>query len=164
MDVIPSATYGEYTNQWKIIDNNFNVVEYLDDDVYVNEMEEHTTDFSAKYIRTIDSEADKMGFVWIEKDLIHYDCTVSGHVEGEWLTYGNTEKYVPCIKCGEVVKIDNSEENAENDIKDTVENVLSDIEKWLFEHGLDTKSLLVGGAVVIVLVLIISILKARRRK
>jgi len=67
MDIVESNTVvGEYVRSWKIIDHNFNTVEQLDVDVYVNEAEEHTTDFSNGFIRTIDNKTGKMGFVYTE--------------------------------------------------------------------------------------------------
>lgn len=111
MDVVASDTVdGEYVRSWKIIDHNFNTVEQLNVEVYVNDAEEHTTDFSNGFIRTVDSEAGKMGFAYTAKTYASYDCQTNGHVNGNWIIDKEAEigvageKHICCIKCGEVME------------------------------------------------------------
>lgn len=109
MDVVASGTVdGEYVRSWKIIDHNFNTVEQLNVEVYVNDAEEHTTDFSNGFIRTVDSETGKMGFAYTANTHASYDCQSDGHVNGNWIIDKEAEigtageKHISCIKCGEV--------------------------------------------------------------
>lgn len=111
MDVVASDTVnGEYVRSWKIIDHNFNTIEQLNVEVYVNDAEEHTTDFSNGFIRTVDSETGKMGFAYTANTYASYDCQTEGHVNGNWIIGKEAEigaageKHIPCIKCGEVVE------------------------------------------------------------
>lgn len=109
MDVVAFGTVdGEYVCSWKIIDHNFNTVEQLNVEVYVNDAEEHTTDFSNGFIRTVDSETGKMGFAYTANTYASYDCQTDGHVNGNWIIDKEAEigaageKHISCIKCGEV--------------------------------------------------------------
>ena len=111
MDVVASDTVdGEYVRSWKIIDHNFNTVEQLNVEVYVNDAEEHTTDFSNGFIRTVDSETGKMGFAYTANTYASYDCQTDGHVNGNWIIDKEAEigvageKHISCIKCGEVME------------------------------------------------------------
>lgn len=112
MDVVESDTVdGEYVRSWKIIDHNFNTVEQLNVEVYVNDAEEHTTDFSNGFIRTVDNETGKMGFAYTANTYALYDCQTNGHVNGNWIIDKEAEigvageKHISCIKCGEVMEI-----------------------------------------------------------
>jgi hypothetical protein len=111
MDVVESDTVdGEYVRSWKIIDHNFNTVEQLNVEVYVNDAEEHTTDFSNGFIRTVDNETGKMGFAYTANTYASYDCQTDGHVNGNWIIDKEAEigvadeKHISCIKCGEVME------------------------------------------------------------
>lgn len=111
MDVVKSDTVdGEYVRSWKIIDHNFNTVEQLNVEVYVNEAEEHTTDFSNGFIRTVDNETGKMGFAYTANTYASYDCQTDGHINGNWIVDKEAEigvageKHISCIKCGEVME------------------------------------------------------------
>jgi len=111
MDVVESNTVnGEFVRSWKIIDHSFNTVEQLNVEVYVNEVEEHTTDFSNGFIRTVDNETGKMGFAYTANTYATYDCQVNGHVKGEWIVDKEAEvgvageKHNACIKCGVVME------------------------------------------------------------
>ena len=111
MDVVASDTVdGEYVRSWKIIDHNFNTVEQLNVEVYVNDAEEHTTDFSNGFIRTVDNETGKMGFAYTANTYALYDCQSDGHINGNWIIDKEAEigiageKHISCIKCGEVME------------------------------------------------------------
>ena len=111
MDVVASDTVdGEYVRSWKIIDHNFNTVEQLNVEVYVNDAEEHTTDFSKGFIRTVDNKTGKMGFAYTANTYASYDCQTNGHVNGNWIIDKEAEigvageKHISCIKCGEVME------------------------------------------------------------
>jgi hypothetical protein len=111
MDIVESDTVdGEYVRSWKIIDHNFNTVEQLNVEVYVNEAEEHTTDFSNGFIRTVDNETGKMGFAYTENTYVSYECQTDGHIKGNWIIDKEAEigvageKHISCIKCGEVME------------------------------------------------------------
>ena len=111
MDVVESDTVDrEYVRSWKIIDHNFNTVEQLNVEVYVNEAEEHTTDFSNGFIRTVDNETGKMGFAYTANTYASYDCQTDGHINGNWIVDKEAEigvageKHISCIKCGEVME------------------------------------------------------------
>ncbi|MBR6744605.1 MAG: WG repeat-containing protein [Clostridia bacterium] len=108
MDIDTSGV--EAVRSWKIIDHNFNTVERLNVEVYVNEMEEHTTDFSNGFIRTVDNETGKMGFAYTDNTFAAHDCRSDGHIYGAWFVAKAPEvgvageKYVACVKCGEIME------------------------------------------------------------
>ncbi|MBQ2988428.1 MAG: WG repeat-containing protein [Clostridia bacterium] len=108
MDIDTSGV--EAVRSWKIIDHNFNTVERLNVEVYVNEIEEHTTDFSNGFIRTVDNETGKMGFAYTDNTFAAHDCRSDGHIYGAWFVAKVPEvgvageKYVACVKCGEIME------------------------------------------------------------
>lgn len=53
--------------QWYIIDTGFNVVEILADDVYVDSADADSTNFSRGYVRTINRDTGRMGFIRLDR-------------------------------------------------------------------------------------------------
>ena len=50
---------------WFILDDSFSVVMQLEDEVYIDISDAHSADFSNGYIRTINIENGKMGFIYL---------------------------------------------------------------------------------------------------
>lgn len=193
MDVVESDTVdGEYVRSWKIIDHNFNTVEQLNVEVYVNEAEEHTTDFSNGFIRTVDNETGKMGFAYTANTYALYDCQTDGHTNGNWIIDKEAEigvageKHISCIKCGEVMEtasIDplpegsGSEPNPDDTTSpdnpgtdpnkpDNDSDVMDFIDSIADKVGISSDKLLMiaGGSLAALVLLIIVIAAIRRRR
>jgi len=193
MDVVASDTVdGEYVRSWKIIDHNFNTVEQLNVEVYVNDAEEHTTDFSNGFIRTVDSETGKMGFAYTANTYASYDCQTDGHVNGNWIIEKEAEigiageKHISCIKCGQVMEtatIDpllegsGTEPNPDDTTSpedpgtdpnkpDNDSDVMDFIDSIADKVGISSDKLLMiaGGSLVALVLLIIVIAAIRRRR
>ena len=193
MDVVASDTVdGEYVRSWKIIDHNFNTVEQLNVEVYVNEAEEHTTDFSNGFIRTVDNETGKMGFAYTANTYASYDCQTDGHVNGNWIIDKEAEigiageKHISCIKCGEVIEtasIDplpegsGTEPNPDDTTSpedpgtdpnkpDNDSDVMDFIDSIADKVGISSNKLLMiaGGSLAALVLLIIVIAAIRRRR
>ena len=181
MDVVASDTVdGEYVRSWKIIDHNFNTVEKLNVEVYVNDAEEHTTDFSNGFIRTVDNETGKMGFAYTANTYALYDCQTNGHVNGNWIVDKEAEigiageKHISCIKCGEVMEtatIDPLPEGGETETNPTSPDDTTDDKNFTDsiadKIGVTSDQLLMiaGGslAALILLIIVIAAIKRKRR-
>ena len=59
---------GNSLRKWSIIDTEFNIVMTLEDDLYIDSTDEHSTDFSNGYIRTVDRDTELMGFIRLGND------------------------------------------------------------------------------------------------
>ena len=181
MDIVASDTVdGEYVRSWKIIDHNFNTVEQLNVEVYVNDAEEHTTDFSNGFIRTVDNETGKMGFAYTANTYALYDCQTDGHVNGNWIVDKEAEigiageKHISCIKCGEVMEtatIDPLPEGGETETNPTSPDDTTDDKNFTDsiadKIGVTSDQLLMiaGGslAALILLIIVIAAIKRKRR-
>ena len=71
---------GNNLRKWSIIDTEFNIVMTLEDDLYIDATDEHSTDFSNGYIRTVDRATNLMGFIRLEDEEPINAVTVSGTV------------------------------------------------------------------------------------
>ena len=77
---------GNTFRRWSIINTDFAVVETLEDDVYIDAADEHSTDFSNGYIRTVDRATNLMGFIQLSE-------TNSGAIEESCRIYGSITSY-----------------------------------------------------------------------
>lgn len=124
---------GNSLRKWSIIDAEFNIVMTLEDDLYIYSTDDHSTDFSNDYIRTINRDTALMGFIRLENDSSEDSTGSTVQIHGQITSYNpNNATTIQLMQDGEV-KYTTTILPEEESGKITQQFTMSEIEEGIYD-------------------------------